>query len=150
MSKLKIDYSASVDIILSTDALYMLFFDEQPLDDISTEINNLQSLYPNGLELCSYELIPDDYRAVVTVAPYIIDDFQADIYLNLTKYITCEAYIEDGIVNFRFVTNRENIINYGEVKQAKLRISEYGFKYFSFNDDDKTMMYLKDFKKATT
>lgn len=149
MSSLQIDNKASFDLVISTDALFAIFFDEPYLDDsCESEIEDLQRKYPLGLELIEYELIPDDYRAVVTVAPYVEDVFQAEYFLALTKYVLCQIKLEGDYVTYRLVKTFTGLPEYGEPKQVMKQISSAGLEYFSFNDGDHSMIYLREFKKV--
>lgn len=151
MSNLKINRDAQEDLIMSTDTLFAIFYDEPYLDDsCEEEIKALQSIYPLGLELIEYELIPDDYRAVVTVAPYIEDEFQAESFLKLTNYVTCEIKQENNYVYYRLVKTFTGQPEYGKVVKSIRQINSAGLEYFSFEDNDRTMIYLRDFKKVAT
>lgn len=149
MSDLRIDSKASFDLVMSTDALFAIFYDEPYLDDSCVpEINSIQQKYPLGLELVEYELIPDDYRAVVTVAPYIEDEFQAESFLKLTKYISCQIKLDGDYVIYRLVNTFTGLPEYGEPKRVAKQISSYGLAYFSFEGSDRSMIYLREFKKV--
>lgn len=70
----KVAIGASFEVVISTDALFYIFMHEQPLDDEAIiEAEELLGEWPEGLYLYDYELIPDDYRAVATIAPYLTD-----------------------------------------------------------------------------
>jgi len=101
-----------------------------------------------GLELIEYELIPDDYRAVVTVAPYIEDEFQAEYFLALTQYIECQIKLDGDYVIYRLVKTFTGLPEYGDPKRVTKRINPFGLEYFSFEDDDRSMIYLREFKKV--
>lgn len=149
MISLQIDYSATEDLIISSDALFAIFFDEPYLDDsCEEEIKALQLKYPLGLELIEYELMPNDYRAIATIAPYKEDLFQAEYYLALTKYITCEIKLDTDYIVYRLVKTFNGLPEYGEPKKVTKRLTSNGLYYFSFNDDDKSMIYLREFKKV--
>jgi hypothetical protein len=149
MNNLRIDSEASFDLIMSTDALFAIFYDEPYLDDSCVpEINSLLQKYPLGLELIEYELIPDDYRAVVTVAPYIEDEFQAEYFLALTQYISCQIKLDGDYVIYRLVKTFTGLPEYGDPKRVTKRINPFGLEYFSFDDDDRSMIYLREFKKV--
>lgn len=144
MNRQRIDYDNTVEIIMATDTLFAMFYDEPYLDDsCEVEIQKLRAEYPLGLELIEYELIPNDYRAVVKAAPYIVDEFQAEMYLDLTNNVTCEIKIIGQTVSYRLVNNGIP----SKVYTVPIQVSEYGLTYFSFENSDKSMIYLREFKK---
>ena len=149
MNDLRVDSKASFDLIMSTDALFAIFYDEPYLDDSCVpEINSIQQKYPLGLELIEYELIPDDYRAVVTVAPYVEDIFRAEYFLALTKYIECQIKLDGDYVIYRLVKTFMGLPEYGAPKRVAKQINSAGLAYFSFEDSDRSMIYLREFKKV--
>ncbi len=168
--------SASFDIVISTDALFYLFFDEPCLDDESIiEAKELSDKYPEGLELLEYELIPDDYRAVATIAiglqappgnivpgpakkliPRIeldpLDLFKPSHRLYFGQEAAWEISIGDhSSLEWRIAKYQENKWVFGEVQEALIKVTERGLKYFQYGETAKkpgTLLYLKDFSKV--
>ena len=148
MTNYRIDYNASFDIVMSTDALFLVFFDEPCFEEENEqEARDLSAKYPDGLHLIEYELIPDDYRAVVTVAPLIPDEFQGNLEIDLSKYIKCQVALNGNTVQYRIVKNYGLKEELSPVETVELKTNRFGLKYFSFKDSDKSMIYLKDFKQ---
>ncbi|MEG0578595.1 MAG: hypothetical protein RR490_01625 [Niameybacter sp.] len=102
-----LDYENKQAIQLSNDAFYLLYLQEEPLDEANIEeAEEIAATFPYGF------MIEDDYEIVDTdlieasFIPYKEDAFKAELYDDVTKYWRIEAIIlSPTTIQYRYVLN---------------------------------------------
>ncbi len=72
----------------------------------------------------------------------------AEYFLALTKYVLCQIKLDGDYVIYRLVKTFTGLPEYGEPKRVAKQINSAGLAYFSFEGSDRSMIYLREFKKV--
>lgn len=79
-----LDYKNKKTLQLSNDAFFMLYQDEEPIDDDNREeANEINQMFPNGFTIDdNWDYVEDTDMVEATFIPYIESSFDYDLYFN--------------------------------------------------------------------